>query len=227
MARVRRKSGARMRWNLEIAGMAALAFALLLGIALVAPAGRTGAIGAGVAFALHGLFGAAAALFAILIALVGAIVFLEINVPRMIATLGGAACAYFVAIDAAIAAAGRDGGVMGHAIAAALRALLGDAGTWIVIALAVIAVTVAITGVSVKKVIGWCVTRLAALRPPKPPAGAVAALRPASLREAFHLPALLPRAAQPAAAAAGIAAPEIPAPTHTVVEPQPVRFYDE
>ncbi len=219
-----------MRWNLEIAGMAALAFALLLGIALVAPAGRTGVVGAGVAFALHGLFGGAAALFAILIALVGAIVFLEINVPRMIATLGGAACAYFLAIDAGIAAAGHDGGAVGHAIAAALRALLGDAGTWVVLVLAVIAVTVAITGVSVKKVIGWCVTRLAALRPPKratETSETALAVRPTSLREAFHLPALLPRAPQRAAVAAGAPAPEIPAPTHTVVEPQPMRFYDE
>ena len=90
--------------------------------------------------------------------------------------------------------------------------------------IAVLAVTVALTGVSVKKVIGWCVARLAALRPP--PA------RPGSLREAFHLPALLPtRAPQPAAVAAGastaVAAPPIPAPTHTVVDSEPVRFYDE
>jgi len=237
MARVRRKRTAATRWNLEIAGIAALGFALLLGIALVAPPARTGAVGGATAFALHALFGLAAPFFVVLIALVGAIVFLEINVPRMIATLGGAACAYFVAIDAGIAAAGRDGGLLGGGLATALRALLGDAGVWIVLVIAVLAVTVAITGVSVKRVIGWCVARLAALRPPPSakPAGGNAALapaRPASLREAFHLPALLPRA-QPvtAAAAAGanaaVAAPEIPAPTHTVVESEPVRFYDE
>jgi S-DNA-T family DNA segregation ATPase FtsK/SpoIIIE len=221
-----------MRWNLEIAGMAALAFALLLGIALVAPPGRTGVVGGAVAYALHGLFGAAAALFVVLIALVGAIVFLEINVPRMIATLGGAACAYFVALDAGIAASGRDGGALGRALAGALRALLGDAGAWIVIVLAVLAVTVAITGVSVKKIIGWCVMRLAALRPPARTAAPASpaplpAPRPASLREAFHLPALLPRAPQPAAATAGVAVADLPAPTHTVVEPPAPRIYDE
>ncbi|MBV8368362.1 MAG: hypothetical protein JO036_05435 [Candidatus Eremiobacteraeota bacterium] len=232
MARVRRKPSTKTRWNLEIAGIVALGFALLLAVALVAPAARTGAVGGATAFALHALFGSAAAFFVALIALVGAIVFLEINVPRMIATLGGAACAYFVVLDAGLAASGRPGGMLGGGLARALHALVGDAGTWIVLIVAALAVTVAITGVSLKKVIGWCVTRLAALRPLPRESAAGAALpsRPASLREAFHLPALLPRAPQPAAAGAGAsaaAATEIPAPTHTVVEREPVRFYDE
>jgi S-DNA-T family DNA segregation ATPase FtsK/SpoIIIE len=227
MARVRRKTGAGTRWNLEVAGIAALGFALLLGVALVAPPARTGVIGGAVAHALHAAFGIGAGLFVLLIALVAAIVFLEINVPKMIATLGGAACAYFVAIDAGIAAAGHDGGWLGGALSGALRALLGDAGGWIVLIVGALAVTVAITGVSLKKIIGWCLTRLAALRQPAANAAALAknALpqRPASLREAFHLPALMPRAAAPAIAAVA----EIPAPTHTVVESEPVRFYDE
>ncbi|HEY0395547.1 MAG TPA: DNA translocase FtsK [Candidatus Elarobacter sp.] len=235
MGRVRRKTSAATRWNLEIAGIVALGFAVLLGVTLVAPPGRTGVAGGATAFALHGLFGFGAAFFVLLVALIGAIVFLEINVPKMIATLGGAACAYFIVLDAGIAAAGRDGGILGGAIAGALRALLGDAGLWIVLVVAALAITVAITGVSLKKVIGWCVAALAALRPParpKPAAGqaALAPARPASLREAFHLPALLPRAPQPAAVAtpaSAVAVPEIPAPTHTVVETEPVRFYDE
>src|SRR6202163_2946440 len=214
MARVRRKTSAAMRWNLEIAGIVALGFAMLLGIALVAPASRTGVVGGATAFALHALFGAGAALFIVLIALVAAIVFLEINVPRMIATLGGAACAYFVLIDTAFAATGRDGGMLGGLLHRALHALVGDAGVWIVLIVAFLAVTVAITGVSLKKVIGWCAARLATVRPP-------AALRPASLREAFHLPALL-RSATPA-----VATPVLAAPTHTVVEAPPMRFYDE
>ena len=132
MARVRRKTSAATRWNLEIAGILALGFALLLGIALVAPPRRTGVIGSGIALALHALFGVAAGLFVVLIALVAAIVFLEINVPKMIATLGGAACAYFIALDIALAAAGREGGLLGDALDRGLRALLGDAGVWIV-----------------------------------------------------------------------------------------------
>src|ERR1700733_1887340 len=169
MARVRRKTSARARWNLEIAGIAALGFALLLGIALVAPPARTGAAGGATAFALHAMFGLAAGPFVMLIALVAAIVFLEINVPKMIATLGGAACAYFVLIDAAVAASGHDGGMLGGGLYGALHALVGDAGVWVVLLVAVLAITVAITGVSLKKVIGWCVTRLAALRPPAAP----------------------------------------------------------
>lgn len=220
MGRVRRKTGAAMRWNLEIAGIAALGFAMLLGVALVAPPARTGVVGGATAFALHALFGGAAALFVVLIALVAAIVFLEINVPRMIATLGGAACAYFVLVDTALAASGRDGGLLGGALHRGLHALVGDAGGWIVLVVALLAVTVAITGVSLKKVIGWCATRLAALRLP-------AAARPASLRDAFHLPALM-RPAQPAVAAgANASVAVLPAPTHTVVETEPVRFYDE
>src|SRR5579884_128284 len=229
MARVRRKAGARTRWNLEIAGLLALGFALLLAIALVAPPARTGLAGAAIAGATHAAFGIGAGLFVVLIALLAAIVFLEINVPRMMATLGGAACAYFVAIDVALAAAGRDGGALGGGLDRLLRALVGDAGVWVILVVAVLAVTVAITGVSLKKVIGWVVTRLAALRPPQPPAAAAknAPAGPASLREAFHLPALLPRAPRPAAAAASAAAaPEIPVPSHTVVS-EPVRFYDE
>jgi hypothetical protein len=234
MARVRRKTSASTRWNLEIAGVVALGFALLLGVALVAPPGRVGVVGSATAFALHFAFGAAAGLFVLLIALVGAIVFLEINVPRMIATLGGAACAYFVLVDVGIAASGHDGGRLGHALYGALRALLGDAGVWILLVVGFLAVTTAITGVSLKKVIGWAIAAFAALRPapaPKGRKGAAKAVKapegPRTLREAFHLPALLPsRAAAPAApaAAAAVAAPEIPPPTHTVVEP---RVYDE
>ena len=104
-----------MRWNLEVAGILALGFALFLGIALVAPPARMGVVGSVTVLGLHALFGVAAGLFVVLIALVAAIVFLEINVPRMIATLGGAACAYFVLADIALAATGRDGGWIGTA----------------------------------------------------------------------------------------------------------------
>jgi len=211
MARVRRKTSAATRWNLEIAGILALGFALFLGIALVAPPARTGIVGASTAYALHALFGTAAGLFVLLIALLAAIVFLEINVPRTIATLGGAACAYFLAADLALAAAGHPAGWVGGALDRGLRAVLGDAGVWVLLIAAVLAVTVAITGVSLKKVIGWTVARLAALRPARPdPASAAPA--PTSLREAFHLPALVPRAAAPAA---------------TLVAAPPIRFYDE
>ena len=107
--------------------------------------------------------------------------FLEINVPRMIATLGGAACAYFLIVDAALAG---NGGWLGRSLDAALRALVGDVGALIVLIVAALGVTVWITNVSVKKVIGWSIARIAALRLPVP----------RFPREGFQLPAL-PRAA--------------------------------
>src|SRR5580658_6642935 len=98
MARVRRRSTATTSWNFEIAGIAAFGVALLLGLALVLPHARSGLVGGAVAFGLHAAFGHAAVVFPLLIALIGAIVFLEINVPRMIATLGSAAVGYFIII---------------------------------------------------------------------------------------------------------------------------------
>ena len=118
-----------MRLNLEVAGILALGFALFLGITLVAPS-RTGAVGSATVFGLHVLFGVAAGLFVVLIAVIAAIVFLEINVPRMIATLGAAACAYFAIVDIALAASGRDGGWIGGVLAHGVRVLVDGVGEW-------------------------------------------------------------------------------------------------
>jgi S-DNA-T family DNA segregation ATPase FtsK/SpoIIIE len=200
MARVRRKPSVTTRWNYEIAGIVALGIAILLAVALIVPPAHTGLVGVEAALALHVLFGFAAGWFPLLIALLATIVFLEINVPKMIATLGGAACAYFLIVDAAL---GANGGWLGRTLDAGLRGLLGDVGAVIVLVIAALGVTVWITNVSVKKVIGWTIARLAALRPPPRPARAAeAAAEPApgpkSLREAFHLPAVLERPGRPA-----------------------------
>ena len=151
------------RWNYEIAGIIALGIALLLAVSLIVPPAHTGLFGYYTALALHALFGRAAGWFPLLVALIATIVFLEINVPRMIATLGGAACAYFLIVDATF---GTNGGWLGRSLDAGLRALLGDVGAVIVLIVAALGVTVWITNVSVKKVIGWCIARIAALRPP-------------------------------------------------------------
>jgi S-DNA-T family DNA segregation ATPase FtsK/SpoIIIE len=183
MARVRRKTAAKTRLNFEIAGIAAIGLAVLLGIALVLPPARTGMVGAAAAHALYALFGGAAALFPVLIALFGAIIFLEINVPRMMATLGTAALAYFLVADAAF---GRRGGMLGSALWRGLEALVGVAGARIVLVLAAVLLAVWISNVSVKKVIGWIVLTLAKVRVPKMsvaiPEGH------GDLREAFALP---------------------------------------
>jgi hypothetical protein len=100
MARTRRRAGSSMRrsptgFNLEILGIAAFGFALFLGVALVLPA-HSGQLGASTAHVLHSLFGAAAWLFPLLVAAIGAIIFIEIDVPRLMATLGMASCGYFL-----------------------------------------------------------------------------------------------------------------------------------
>ncbi len=177
-------------------------------MALIAPPAHTGIIGASTAAALHALFGHAAGWFPLLVALLATIVFLEINVPRMIANLGGAACAYFLLVDTMFA---RNGGWVGSWLDVMLRTLVGDVGAIVVLAVAALGLTVWITNVSLKKVIGWTIARLAALRPERterPAAPEPEALPgPRSLREAFHLPALLPRSAPAAAAAVAVAAP--------------------
>jgi DNA segregation ATPase FtsK/SpoIIIE-like protein len=228
MARVRRKPSVTTRWNYEIAGIIALGIALLLAVSLIISPEHTGIVGQHTAAALHALFGYAAAGFPLLLALLATIVFLEINVPRMIASLGGAAVAYFLIVDATFAG---NGGWLGHALDAGLRALVGDVGAVIVLLIAALGVTVWITNVSVKKVIGWTIARLAALRPPQrepeargTKAAAAAAPGPRSLREAFHLPAILPRMA-PSTAVATVAA--APAAAAVAVAPAPARrFFD-
>jgi S-DNA-T family DNA segregation ATPase FtsK/SpoIIIE len=222
MARVRRKPSVTTRWNFEIAGIAALGIAVLLALALVVPAAHTGLVGGFTAAALRSLFGAAAGWFPLLIALLATIVFLEINVPRMIATLGGAACLYFLLVDTMY---GRNGGLLGRFLDNGLRALVGDIGAVIVLIVLALATTIWITNVSLKKVIGWTFARLAALRPPpreRPAEDRETPTGPRTLREAFHLPALLPKAPPAMAAATAVAV----APVAAAVKPGPAA-YDE
>ena len=73
MARNRRRANARNRLNLEIVGLAAIALAVLCGIALAFP-NHSGSIGHWGATGLRALFGDAAPLFPVLVALIGGIV---------------------------------------------------------------------------------------------------------------------------------------------------------
>ncbi len=230
MARVRRKPIVTTRWNFEIAGIIALGIAVLLAVSLLVPTAHTGIVGSSTAAGLHWLFGYAAGWFPLLVAMLATIVFLEINVPRMIATYGGAAVVYFLLVTTMY---GTNGGWLGRSLDAGLRALVGDVGAPIVLAIAALGITVWITNVSLKKVIGWTIARVAALRPAPRPARAASsrasvaeerAPGPKSLREAFHLPALLPRAAAPVAAAASTAV-AVPAAPAAPLAP-PVRFFD-
>jgi hypothetical protein len=201
MARVSRKARAttRFKLNLEIAGIAAFGLALLLGLSLAAPK-RTGAIGAALAHALAGAFGSAAWLVPILIAIVGGIVFLEINVPRLIATFGFASLCYFLIADAFY---GRGGGALGTLLQNGLGELVGPTGATLVLVLLTLALTLWVGNISLKRVIGLGIVSFVKLRalatgllPAPSGRGAAAKPRlpgPSSLREAFHLPAPAPR----------------------------------
>ena len=204
----------RMRLNLEIAGIAAFGLAMLLGIALVAPA-RSGAIGAAMAHALVAAFGGAAWLCPILVAIFGGIVFLEINVPRMIGTLGFASLCYFIIADAFY---GTAGGAFGTILQRGLRSLVGTTGATLFLIVAALAVTVWITNVSVKRVIGLGIVLAARFRaflksrapaPREAPAARTPAMpaipRPTTIREAFNLPAEMPKSTRRPAKTTGAA----------------------
>lgn len=189
MARVRRRA-AKARMNYEIAGLAAIGLAVLLAIALTLSPTHAGSLGWVTAKTLHWLFGSAAGLFPVLIAIFGAIVFLEINLPRIVAAFSIAAVGYFALIDAAF---GRRGGVVGFAIWRGLVSLVGLAGARIVIVLLTIILAVWVSDVSIKKVIGFIVQAFSKLRMPK-----IRLALPeghGNLRDAFALPATQPRAA--------------------------------
>jgi len=178
-----------MRLNLEIAGIAAFGAALYLGLAIGAPE-HSGALGVRLARWLTLAFGAASWLVPLVVALLGGIVFLEINVPRLIAKFGGASLLYFVVFDAAY---DRSGGAVGAGLARLLRSLLGPSGERVALAVIALVVTIWIANVSVKRVIGWCIAnghRLRALfaRPKGKPAVASPKPGPQTFREAFDLP---------------------------------------
>ncbi len=220
--RRRRRANARARLNLEIVGITAIALAVLCGIALAFPH-HAGAIGAWTAAGLRRLFGSAAPLFPILFALFGAIVFLEVNVPRMIAGLGSSALAYFLIVDAMFGARGAaHGGAIGSNIWWALRALFGVAGAWVLLGLAALSLTLWLTNASMKQLIGRVIVFFGGLRQAPLP-------RLPRLREAFALPM------QPSVAEA-VAEPEIEPEIEPeveceiepeiepVIEPEPPRY---
>jgi S-DNA-T family DNA segregation ATPase FtsK/SpoIIIE len=196
MARVRRKASAKGRLNLEIVGLAAIGFAILCGVALALPH-HAGNAGGFAAEALRGLFGGGAPLFPVLIALLGAIIFLEVNVPRMIAAFGGASLAYFLIADAALGSGGQArGGIVGSNMWWALHALVGPTGAWIVLVLSALTLTLWLTNLSLKKLIGGVIVAAQRIRLPKVALPSLRSRLPdghASVREAFALPKASPQ----------------------------------
>ena len=190
MARTRRKAYARTRLNLEIVGIAAAALAVFCGIALAFPH-AAGAVGGWTASLLRHLFGGMAPIFPVLVALFGAIVFLEVNVPRMIAGLGTTVLAYFLILVGMFGSGGvKRGGIIGSNIWWALHALVGNVGAWIVLSVALLSLTIWLTNASLKQLIGRVIVFFGGLRSPQMPKLPSFKVPQGheSLREAFALP---------------------------------------
>jgi S-DNA-T family DNA segregation ATPase FtsK/SpoIIIE len=185
-----RRRNARTRLNLEIVGLAAIALAVLCGIALAFP-NHAGSIGGWAATELRALFGDGAPLFPVLVALIGGIVFLEINVPRMIAGLGSSALAYFLILDAFFGARGwKHGGIVGTNIWWALHALVGGVGATIVLSVAALSLTLWLTNASLKKTIGRVALLLRKVRLPALPRAEREAVKP-ELEPIVSVPAVV------------------------------------
>ena len=200
MARARRKTSARKRLNLEIVGIAAFGIAILCGISLAVPH-HAGNIGALIADGLHGLFGGAAWLFPVIVALFGGIIFLEVKVPVLIASHGTSALVYFLIVDAMFGASGMQrGGLIGGSIWWALSRLVGTVGAWVVLVLVTLSLTVWLTNVSLKQLIGRAIVFFGGLKLPKLSMPVIESEGHASVREAFSLPNPAPKAPKPAKA---------------------------
>src|SRR5580704_5656532 len=103
----------------------------------------------------------AAWLVPLVVALLGAIVFLEINVPRLIAKFGIASLLGFFVVDAA---QGSAGGITGGELRHGLEAVVGPSGAVVVLTLLALSVALWVSGLSLKRAIGWCIAAAARLR---------------------------------------------------------------
>jgi DNA segregation ATPase FtsK/SpoIIIE, S-DNA-T family len=194
MARARSKATARARLNLEIVGITAIGLAVLCGVSLAVPH-LAGSFGGWTASTLRLLFGGGAPLFPVLLAALGAIVFLEVNVPRLVASFGSAALAYFLTIDAALGSGGpARGGFVGTEIWWALHALIGPVGAWIGLTIGFLSLTLWLTNASLKRLIGRVIVASRGVKLPKLPSFPRLSLQVptghASLREAFDVQAI-------------------------------------
>ena len=135
--------------NLEIVGVGLLSAALILGLALAMPAGRSGTFGIVASAALRGGFGDAAWLAVALLAALGVIIFLEIHAMRRLAILSACAALEFLVLTGWLGVAAR-GGIIGNAIGHAAVWVFGPIGAGIAFGFGAIAFALAPTGLSLK-----------------------------------------------------------------------------
>jgi S-DNA-T family DNA segregation ATPase FtsK/SpoIIIE len=146
--------------NFEILGVAIFVVAALLALSLATGAGA-GAFGALADRTLHLWFGGAAWLAVVALAVIAAIIFLELHVPKLMAAFAGCAAGAFFAFAGLFGMAAA-GGVVGDAIARGLTALFGTIGADVVLFFVLLASVVTPTGISLKRVFGALGTSVAA-----------------------------------------------------------------
>jgi S-DNA-T family DNA segregation ATPase FtsK/SpoIIIE len=139
--------------NLEILGSGLLCVAILLALALLLPAGKSGSIGPTVNATLHAWFGGGAWVLVLALAIVAVIIFLELHVPRIMALFAGCAIGEFLVLDAMFGMGAR-GGAVGDALAHGLTLLVGGVGASVILMFGLVAFIVAPTGISLKRVLG-------------------------------------------------------------------------
>jgi len=139
--------------NLEIIGICLLCLALLLALALLLPAGRSGSLGPVAAAVLRGGFGAGAWLAILALIAVAIIVFLELHAMFKLAFFAACAAGEFIVLDAWLGLSGR-GGIVGDAVAHAMVWLVGPLGAPLVFLAAALAFVLAPTGASLKAILG-------------------------------------------------------------------------
>jgi S-DNA-T family DNA segregation ATPase FtsK/SpoIIIE len=135
--------------NLEILGAGLLTAALILGVALALPVGRSGSFGMLAAAALRGGFGEAAWLAVALLAALGIIIFLELHAMRRLVLLSMCVALEFLVLTGWLGLAGH-GGLVGNALGRVALWIFGPIGANIAFGFGAVAFAVVPTGISLK-----------------------------------------------------------------------------
>jgi len=159
----RRNAPPTRRADLELTGFGVLGFAAVLAMIMWSRSAHAGAIGYFVRAPLGALFGPLATWFPVLVCAIGAFFFLEVGEPMMILSLGIASVAYYLLFDTAVR-----GGVIGLGLGNMLEAFVGDYTGTILWILGTI-LTFGITGISIKRALGWLIVQLRSLSLPHLP----------------------------------------------------------
>ena len=170
--------------NLEILGVAIFVLATLLAISLLASQ-DAGFFGVAAKATLQSWFGHAAWLSVVALVVIASIIFLELQVPKVLALFCACAAGAFLALAGFFGMAG-SGGMVGNAIAHGFAALFGLAGANLMLGFLVLAFVITPTGISLKRVFGAVGSSVATAASGFANAAREAAQRPAGTANAIE-----------------------------------------